>query len=192
MSDKVDKFMGLLGSVWGKRHESEEAEATWLRAWATMLKPFEPWVLEAGAQRILESRKDQYFPKPGEVRELLVAIRAEEQRSRPQLKVDHTDQHGDPYALADALIRCDLGRQAAAAEPCWILALHDFCRTNRRLPTGHEINRCKQVAVDFEQRYRDCVTGNAGAFSKPLLAWAETIIRKREDLRARLLGREAA
>jgi len=192
MSDKVDKFMSLLTSVWGKRHESEEAEAIWLKAWATMLKPFEPWVLEAGIQRLIEGRRDRYIPVPGEVRELLVAIRSEEQRSRPGLKVAHTDQHQDPYALADALVRCDLGRQAAAAEPCWILALHDFCRTNRRLPTGHEISRCKQVAVDFEQRYRDCITGNAGAFSKPLLAWAETIIRKREDLRAKLIGRAAA
>jgi len=192
MSDKIEKFMGLLTSVWGKRHESEEAEAVWLRAWATMLKPFEPWVLDAGMQRLIETRSNRYFPVPGEVRELLVSIRAEEQRSRPALKVSHDQQHEDPYALADALVRCDLGRQAANADPCWLLALHDFCRTNRRLPTGQEISRCKQVAADFEDRYRDCLTGRAGDFSKPLAKLAETMIARREKLRDKLIGRAAA
>ena len=192
MSDKVDKFMSLLGSVWGKRHESEEAEAIWLRAWAAMLKPFEPWVLEAGAQRILESRKDQYFPKPGEVRDILVSIRAEEQRSRPGLKVSHAEQHGDPYALADALINCGLGREAAEADPCWILALHDFCRNNRRLPMGSEIAKCRRIAADFDRDYRLCIIGQAGDFSKSLERLGATMIRRREAMRAKLLGRAAA
>lgn len=192
MSDKIEKFMGLLGSVWGKRHESEEAEAEWLRAWANMLKPFEPWVLEAAAQRLIETRRDRYFPTPAEVRDLLVAIRAEDARSKPQMKVSHADQHPDPFALADALINCEMGRQAARAEPCWLLALHDFCRANRRLPANSEIPALKRTAEDFETHYRNCVTGQAGDFSKGLEALGATMMRRRENLRARLLGREAA
>lgn len=192
MSDKVERFMALLGSVWGKRHESEAAEADWLRAWATLLKPFEPWVLEAGAQRIMETRKDRYFPQPAEVREILVAIRAQDERGKPQMRVSHEQQLGDPFALADALVNCELGREAARAEPCWVLALHDFCRENRRLPNGQEIAKCKRVAAEFEERYSECVRGAAGPNSKILTKFAEGLIRKREAIRSKLIGRAAA
>jgi hypothetical protein len=126
------------------------------------------------------------------VHEICGKILADERLSKPSLKVSHDQQQSDPYALADALINCDLGRQAANAEPCWLLALHDFCRNNRRLPTGQEISRCKQVAADFEDRYRDCLTGRAGDFSKPLAKLAETMIARREKLRDKLIGRAAA
>jgi hypothetical protein len=192
MSVHVLQFLEALAPHYAKRHDNDEAMKEWAKGWIRSLKSYDPWLLERAAMRIIDTRDERSHPLIPDVKKVCSEIIREERASKPGLKVDHTEQLSDPYSLADALIRCDLGRQAAKAEPCWILALHDFCRTNRRLPTGHEINRCKQVAIDFEQRYRDCVTGNAGAFSKPLLAWAETIIRKREDLRARLVGREAA
>ncbi len=191
MSEKVERLLTRFGNIWSKRLD-DEGVGDWLADWEDALNEFEPWIVETATKRIIQTRSKAGFPLPAEVAEVCRHVRNEERQSRPRMKVDHVDQHQDPYDRADALVRCDLGRQAASAEPCWILALHDFCRVNRRLPTGHEISRCKQVAVDFEQRYRDCITGNAGAFSKPLLAWAETIIRKREDLRAKLIGRAAA
>jgi hypothetical protein len=106
--------------------------------------------------------------------------------------VKPTDQHGDPFALADALINCEMGRAAARAEPCWLLALHDFCRENRRLPLDGEIPKLKRIAAEFEANYRLCVRGEAGDFSKGLEKVGASMVRRREDLRARLLGRAAA
>jgi len=191
MSDKIEKFMGLLGSVWGKRHESEEAEAEWLRAWANMLKPFEPWVLEAAAQRLIETRRDRYFPTPAEVRDLLVAIRAEDARSKPQMKVSHADQHPDPLALADHLIDCQLGRTAARDNPSWIVPLHDFCRENRRLPLSAEIAQLKKSAIDGEQIEYAINTGKLIDLLPPLREFRERNKWRREKLRRRLLGDEA-
>lgn len=191
MSEKIENFMGLLTSVWGKRHESEEAEARWLRMWAQMLNPFEPWVLDAGIQRLVETRRDKYFPTVAEVRDLLVAVRAEDERTRPRMAVSHQEQLGDPFALADALVKCQMGREAARANPSWILALHDFCRDNRRLPSGYEINKCKQTAADFDDLYARCVSGRAGPKSKDLETMGASMIRRTQKLRVMVLGSEA-
>jgi hypothetical protein len=191
MSEKVNKFLTVVGSVWGKRHESEEASLEWFKSWIFALDKYDAWVLDAAARRIVDERKDDYFPKPAEVHQVCRVILAEDRNQKPRLSETKAGP-GDPFALADTLIDCELGRQAARAEPSWILALHDFCRENRRLPAMGEIERCKRVAADFEMKYRLCVQGNAGAFSKPLKQLAETMIKRREALRARLLGREAA
>jgi len=191
MSEKVQKILTRLGNIWPKRID-DDGLGEWLADWENALKRFDGWVIDAAATRLIQSRTKPGFPVPREMIDACNDVEREDRAGKPGLRVTHDQQLGDPYALADALVRCDLGRQAANAEPCWLLALHDFCRTNRRLPTGQEIARCKQVAVDFDERYRDCVTGRAGDFSKPLARLAETMIKRREAMRARLLGREAA
>jgi hypothetical protein len=191
MSEKVQKVLSRLGNIWQKRLD-DDGILEWFEEYETALRSYETWVLDAATTRIIQTRKTPGFPLPREVIDACVQVMADDRLSKPRMKVSHDEQHQDPYKLADTLIDCELGRQAARAEPCWVLALHDFCRENRRLPAMGEIERCKRVAADFEMKYRLCLMGNAGAFSKPLLKLAETMIKRREALRARLLGREAA
>jgi hypothetical protein len=192
MSDKIETFIASMSLAFPKRFEDERQQVEWFKTWERALKNFDPWVVEAATARIIDNRTERSFPLPAEVRKACYEVIEVERAAKPQLAVRHEQQFGDPFALADALVNCQMGREAAKAEPCWILALHDFCRENRRLPLDGEIPKLKRVAADFEQRYCDCVTGNAGDFAKPLLELAETIIRRREALRARLLKREAA
>lgn len=196
MSAHVLQFLEALAPHYAKRHESEEALREWIKGWIRSLKSYDPWLLERAAMRIIDTRDERSHPLIPEVKKVCSEILREERASTPGLQVTHDQQHGDPYALADALIRCDLGREAAQADPCWILALHDFCRTNRRLPTGHEINRCKQVAAEFEQHYRECLTGETADgkpwdYARTFRPFAETLMGKREALRDKLIGRAA-
>jgi len=68
------------------------------------------------------------------------------------------DWTGDVLKLADSLIQSDLGRQAA--DEGWVHSLWDFCRVNRRLPTGYEIAACQRHAKEFDAAYARCVHQN--------------------------------
>lgn len=197
MSDKIEKFIASMSLAFPKRFEDERQPVEWFKTWERTLKNFDPWVVEAATARIIDNRTERSFPLPSEVRKACYEVLDLERASKPQMAVRHEQQYGDPFALADALINCEMGRQAAKAEPCWLLALHDFCRENRRLPLDGEIPKLKRVAAEFEVNYRTCLRGEVGSFngvnlSRPLLQLAESMIRRREKLRARLLGREAA
>lgn len=191
MSEKIEKVLSRLGNIWAKRLD-DETVSEWLADWEGSLSEFEPFVLDAATTRLIRTRSKSGFPVPRELIDVCYEIIREERASKPRLKVEHSGQHRDPYALADALINCELGREAARAEPCWVLALHDFCRTNLRLPAPGEVSKLKRVAAEFEERYRDCITGNAGPQSKLFATFAETLIRRREKYRDRLIGRAAA
>jgi len=192
MSDKIEKFIASMSLAFPKRFEDERQQVEWFKTWERALKNFDPWVVEAATARIIDSRTERSFPLPAEVRKACYEVLDLERASNPQLAVKPEQQHGDAFALADALVNCEMGREAARSEPCWILALHDFCRDNKRLPTGAEIAKCKRIATDFEANYRLCVRGEAGSFSKSLAKLAETMIRRREKLRDKLIGRAAA
>jgi hypothetical protein len=197
MSDKIEKFIASMSLAFPKRFEDERQQVEWFKTWERALKPFDPWVVEAAAARIIDNRTERSFPLVSEVRKACYEVIDVERASNPQMAVKHEQQHGDPYALADALINCELGREAARSEPCWLLALHDFCRDNRRLPTGQEIARCKRVAAEFEVRYRECVRretvdGKPFPDGRKWEPFAEAIIRRREGMRKRLIGRAAA
>jgi hypothetical protein len=190
--NKIEKMLHELSLHFTNYMQGEDQAAAWARSWSIAFKNTEPWVLEAATQRMIETRDERKHPLIADMRKIVREVLELESANSPKMAVQHEQQHSDTFALADTLINCEMGREAARAEPCWLLALHDFCRVNRRLPTGHEINRCKQVAAEFQDRYSECVRGLAGPDSKGLAAFAETMIRRSEALRARLLGREAA
>jgi hypothetical protein len=81
-------------------------------------------------------------------------------------------------AIADKLIVSDLGR--LAADEGWVLALHDFCRHNHRLPNQTEQHRCKRAARDFDRSYADACRGAAGPLSASLKRLGDTFLSKRQ------------
>jgi hypothetical protein len=192
MSEKIEQFIAGMTLAFPKRFDDERQQVEWFKTWERCLRNFDPWIVEAATARIIDNRTERSFPLPSEVRKACHEVIELERRNNPQLAIKPEQQNADPYATADALINCELGREAARAEPCWILALHDFCRTNLRLPAPGEVPKLKRIAAEFEERYRDCITGNAGPQSKLFATFAETLIRRREKYRARLIGRAAA
>jgi len=189
MSEKVNKFLTIVGSVWGKRHDSEEASLEWFKSWIFALDKYEPWVLDAAARRIVDERKDDYFPKPAEVHQVCRTILVEDKQQKPTLSVT-ADQIPNPYKLASELIQCELGRRAAREG--WVLTLRDFVARNGRLPQGDiEIKKLIKIRDQFQQNLIDCIDGNGGLLGGPLAKLGRSMAKKEYDLAQRVLGADA-
>jgi hypothetical protein len=188
MSEKVNKFLTTVGSVWGKRHDSEEAGLEWFKNWIFSLDRYEPWVLDAAARRIVDERRDDYFPKPAEVHQVCRQILAEDKHAKPTLSITPDVAH--PYKLASELIQCELGRKAAR-EGC-VLTLRDFVVRNARLPQGDsELKKLIQTRNDFQQSLIDCIDGNGGDFSGALAKLGRSMAKREYEIAQRVLGSDA-
>ncbi len=194
----VSRFLSELSLHFGKRFESEEAEDQWLDSMERNLRVYTPSVLERACKRIVDTRKDRYFPLPAECRaacEEIVKIEKAEQAP----KFDDAAKAKSAYAshdwktrLADDLIMCPLGRRAA--QEGWILSLHDYVREHEELPRADfQIKRCIEAAKGFDAAYesllRDKAQGKAGALNSNLTALGDTMLKRRNELRARVMGR---
>jgi len=195
----VSKFLTELSLHFGKRFESEEAEDQWLDSMERNLRVYTPSVLDRACKRIVDTRKDRYFPLPAECRaacEEIVKVEKAENTNRLDEPKHKFAGHADwQYRLADDLIMCGLGRRAA--EEGWILSLHDFCRNNGRLPKEQwEIRKCVDGAKGFDEAYegllREKAAGRSTALQNELIALGDAMLARREKLSARVLGREAA
>jgi hypothetical protein len=194
VSEAVSNFISELSLHFSKRFDSEAAEDQWLDSMRRNLRTYSPSVLKRACQRIVDTRKDRYFPLPAECRRACEEIEKVEraENARPLDTHAHPLQVGADwkYRLADDLIMCGLGKRAA--QEGWILSLHDYCRNNGRLPTQeHEIRKCIQDAKGFDQAYEDVLNGNGGALTKALEALGDTMLKRREALREKVLGRAA-
>jgi hypothetical protein len=187
MSEKVNKFLTVVGSVWGKRHESEEASLEWFKNWIFALDRYDAWVLDAAARRIVDERKDDYFPKPAEVHQVCRAILAEDRISKPQLTVQQGP--ADPFKFAYELMRCELGKRAAREG--WALTLRDFIVKEKRLPDGREIDRLIKIRNEFIVKLRECMTGQGGLFGAPLAKLGQSMVKREHEIAKRLLGPDA-
>jgi hypothetical protein len=189
----VTKFLTELSLHFGKRFESDEAEDQWLDSMERNLRVYTPSVLERACKRIVDTRKDRYFPLPAECRAACEDIvKIEEAEKAPLLRepqhkfAGHADWQ---YRRADELIMIGpLGKQAAREG--WILSLHDFIRENGRLPTSDlEVRKCKDAARGFDEAYERLLR-NGGVLSPNLIALGDAMLKRRESLRARVMGRE--
>lgn len=187
MSEKVNKFLTVVGSVWGKRHESEEAGLEWFKSWIFALDKYDAWVLEAAARRIVDERKDDYFPKPAEVHQVCRAILAEDRHHKPALTTNQSISN--PYKFADDLMRCDIGKRAAREG--WALTLRDFIAEKHRLPDDREIRRLIQIRDEFVTKLTECKTGRGGLFGVPLAKLGQSMVNREHDIAKRILGTEA-
>lgn len=184
MSDKIEKFIAGMSLAFPKRFADETEQIEWFQMWKQALERFDPWVVEAATVRIRESRTERSFPLIAEVRKVCADVLNDDRRSKPTLPTE--PEKREPYALADSLVNSEIGRQAAREG--WILSLHDFCRTNYRLPSGIEIDRCRRSAQDMDRAYVEAETGRAGELSRSLAGLGRTMLARRDALAARVLG----
>lgn len=189
MSIAVSQFITELAVHFGRKHDTQEAEDAWLKSMVESLRGYSQSTLRAGAKRIINNRTERSFPLPAECKKVCDEIASYEQREQQagQLAVDRVPSTFSParVQLADDLINCPMGREAA--KEGWVLALHDFARDNMRLPTGGEISKVKAVPKGFDDAYALCVRGEAGVCGKALKQLGDHMIAKRKRLAERVL-----
>jgi hypothetical protein len=185
MSEKVNKFLTVVGSMWGKRHESEESGLEWFKSWIFALDQYDAWVLDAAARRIVDERKDEYFPKPYEVHQVCRIILAEDRQKKPTLS-QTKDHNSNPYKLAHELIQCALGRRAAREG--WALTLRDFIAKEGRLPADGEIKKLITIRDKFQEDLIACIDGNGGLFGAPLAKLGRSMAKREYEIAQKVLG----
>src|SRR5688572_27906105 len=125
---------------------------------------FSVQVLVETARDLIESRKELYLNPLSECvdackndkKRLDLVTKASDAPVQSNWKPENYDEWADwRRDLADKLIIGPMGKQAAASN--WILQLHDFIRKNQRLPYGMEVNRLKEEARIFDEKYAECV-----------------------------------
>ncbi len=197
----VSKFLSELSLHFGKRFETDEAEDQWLDSMQRNLRIYPASVLDRACKRIVDNRKERYFPLPAECRaacEEVIKLEKAEQAPKfddaatAKAKLDASDWQ---YRQADDQIQCSLGRRAA--QEGWILSLHDFAREKGRIPTQeYEIRQCITSARGFDEAYeellREKALGRSTSLQNSLIQLGDMMRQRREKYRQMVLGREAA
>lgn len=186
MSDKVEKLLARLSNIWPKRID-EDTLPEWLADWEGVMKPFEPWVIEAAATRMVHSRTKPGFPFPAEVAAVCREVLADDRRGKPELS--KPEPKANPYKLADDLIRGELGKRAAREG--WALTLHDFIRENTRMPNEQECRRLIAIRDKFVVNLVDCQEGRGGEFGGPLVKLGLSMAAREHKIAKRVLGEGA-
>lgn len=97
-------------------------------------------LLRPAANWLIDHHEYKSWPTIAVMQKAVAAVRP---RDTETSNLSHRGDRGDSWSTdserqADELVRCDLGRTAAAEG--WILTLHDFARERKRLPSGREID----------------------------------------------------
>lgn len=171
------------------RHESDAHEAEWLRAMSKALEGYSQDVLERTTQRIINTRKNKYFPLPAEIRQVADDfIEADNARRMP---VDMPGETAPIWSrerqrLADQLVKTEQGRRAAREG--WVLGLWHHIVEHGRAPVPAEEQRLKQATEEANEAWRLCLRGAAGPMSEPLAKLGSTMADRRKELADRVLG----
>jgi hypothetical protein len=193
--EHISKFITDLAMHFSPpRFEHEQERVAWQKSIMRELHGAAPQIIEHAARHIIQTRKNRYFPLVAECREAI----------REAARVVDLDRHletlptlrksfGDEWTtervkLAYDLIKSGIGKQAARDNPCWTLALWNFCRRTQRLPEKAEVEQLKREARGFDEAYAKCVRGEAGLMSKSLEKLGSSILAKRKRLSEEVLG----
>lgn len=197
--DAIHKFIATVALHFPrpKFSDDETMEGAWMASMNRVLSGYSDEVLAEAAHRILRDRnpkKDgKFFPVPSECTEVCNEVaRLEAQKQTPLLSYGHQDSSefaGWRYTLADDLIKSELGKRAAREG--WALMFHTFCRTKGRAPAGNEITQCKASMQDLHEGVEMCLRGEGGACSRALAGLGESMVKRGEDLRDKVLGKAA-
>jgi hypothetical protein len=187
MSIKVGNFLSRVVIHFPVRFDSDERESEWLRSIVEAVGYYDADVLDAAAQKIIDTRTDRRFPLPAEIRKVCQSI-VEEKRGGLVLKQEV--KQANPWSkerteLANMLVMNELGRQAA--RDGWISSLHNFVRLRMRVPHEHEIPDLKRKAMEFDEAYVECIRGG-WPIAKALEKLGREMLKRREELRTMVLG----
>lgn len=187
--EKVTKFINLLKANFTQRFDSSEQELEWTKSMLRELRGFAPEILERAATDIIRSRKYRNFPLPSECLQAChnakKATEVAENATRLHAQYAGKEKPKNFESLADELILGPMGRQAARED--WIGFLYDFIKKNGRLPNDGEASQLKREVALFEEKYRDCVTGNGGDAGGVLAKLGEKFLARRKQLADRVL-----
>jgi hypothetical protein len=192
MSQAVASFVTKLITHFPVKHESQFAEQEWMGSMVRNLRTYGASVLDRAAQKLIDTRTDRRFPLPSECKKICDEIASRDHHEQQASRLTPDTKLPPMYSewrvkLADDLIMCPLGREAA--KEGWILALHDFARENGRLPVGGEITKTKAVPKGFDDAYQFAMRGGAGKMGFDLIKnIGDPMISRRKDLAARVLG----
>ena len=152
-----------------------------LTEFAAAIDGWDSHILEQTGKEVI--RRCKYWPRPAEVIEIaeeMVAARAQKSKLGAGIDPAHRDWTTEAFVEANRLIRCEMGKQAAAEG--WIGQLHDFCRRTRALPNDRQIRDLKHEAKLFDEAYRACVEGRGGTLNDALKRMGDSFIAKRARL----------
>ena len=189
MSQAVSSFLSNLMVHFPFRHENEERETAWVTSMVRELRGFDPSTLDKAAEEIIRHRTDRRFPLPSDCRKACLDakkwIEAERRSSTLPIATPTSEMQWDArQRLADDLVQCPLGKQAA--NEGWIGAMHAYAVKYGRLPTGGDIARCKSDAKEFDAAYALCIRGGwpqAGELQK----LGASMLKRRQALVDRVL-----
>lgn len=207
VSDFVDTCLQLYPPF---REWDAEQEKTWSAIMAREMSGYSPAVLDRAFQELVRSRKgkssqDRSTPSPGECAAFCAEAKRWVEAAANDGKIpglrepDSRDEWSrERKKLAYDLVHSPMGKQAAADNPCWVMALWIFCRKNQRMPVGHEVEHCKRKAREFDETYALALRGERADDNgvivplndpKGAQRMGASMLAKREKLRAEVLGR---
>lgn len=166
------------------------------RVWVAKLdRDFERYSADEvarAAEVLRRTRETRTFPMPGVILDALKKARKELDNEKPRTLTPRP--RGPDYSarerLALDLIRCEMGR--TAAREGWIGELFAFVRENGHLPRtqseikilidGANVDDARGGARGTDERFRKCVTGEAGPLSGVLVRLGESMLARRKAL----------
>jgi hypothetical protein len=183
----IKQFIAVVESFFPrpKFDGDETQEAAWMTILARVLSPFEDDELADGATRLVSTYEGKFFPKPVECTKACEKAREVKRLAQAPLQLSTAQRDPSQFAgwrsqLADDLVKSEMGRQAKREG--WHGALHDFIRSQGRLPTGEEISRCKGVAKGFDEALEIARRGEAGEMSHALAVLGTKILARRREI----------
>lgn len=196
MSKAVSTFISQLVLHFGEPKfdvsdlDKPKAHAEWLKSMIKTLRGYPDASLAKGAEIIVATRKYRSFPLVSECIDACQEAQKWHEAQKPKLAFSSASGALSQFSpererLADDLVGGEMGRKAASDG--WISALHQFCRKEMRLPQGHEIKTCIDEARSVDEWTNKAAHGGCGAFSHSVMQLGQSLQKRRDALRDRVL-----
>lgn len=130
---------------------------------------------------VIRATKQNWWPSPGVIAEALDSASNSLAVKNADKRPKYPDWTAGRQANANRLIRSPMGQQAA--KEGWIGTLWDFARVEERLPSAaSEINRCKRIAREADEKAQEVYRGEGGACSAALLRLCQSREARQREL----------
>ena len=190
MGDVSGKFLAPLREVYPLPKHAETNLENFFDVYVKLLRSFGDDVLDVAAQDMLANRTARSFPLPAECnavcKHAVDTVRygshakSEQGNRHEHLPFEQRYPEWEDWRIktANELVCSEIGRQALREK--WIVALHDFCRTQKRLPDKHELVNVRAKGISAQKDFEALVE------KSPLNPLVGNLITLRKAMFARL------